>query len=82
MSNNDYNLYNEQKAYIAKKYAANLASFYAYYGYDKGICLDFLLFNARCMIKGLKKAIIPGGGVVDSNELIADVKKLDLLVRK
>lgn len=82
MSNNDYNLYQEQQAYISRKYADNLASFYEHYGYDKGICLDFLLFNARCMIKGLKKAIIPGGGAVDANELIADVKKLDSLVRK
>lgn len=71
-----------QRSYIAKKYAENLKSFYDYYGYDKGICLDFLLFNARCMINGLKKAIIPGGGTVNAIELVIDVKKLDSLARK
>lgn len=83
MSNNDYNLYNEQVEYIAKKYAQNIASFSRHHGFDLGVGYAMLVTNARICIAGKhKNGVIPGGGVVDMNELIADVKKLDSLVRK
>jgi len=67
----------DQKELIKKKYAANIMSFYEAHGMDEGVCLDMLLFNAHCFMKGATAEVIPGGGVINIAELIEDVQKLD-----
>lgn len=71
----------KQKKYMLEKYAANISNFSRYYGgMETFIAFDVLCANARAHARGEVKEIWPGGGSVDMDELIKDVRKLDSFV--
>jgi hypothetical protein len=70
-----------QKAYMLQKYDANIKNFSRYYnGMETFICFEVLCANARAFSRGENSEIWPGGGSVDMDQLLADVKKLDSFV--
>ncbi len=61
-----------KKAELQKKYKANIANFCKYHQVDLFVGWDMLFFNARCFALGVKKEVIPGGGVISVPELVKD----------
>lgn len=70
-----------KKAEMQKKYDSNIKALNRYYnGMETFICFDVLCANARAYARGEFKEIWPGGGKVDMDELIKDVKELDSFI--
>lgn len=72
--------YAEFRKSMMEKYWENILSFHRYYGgMETFIAFAVLCENARAFARGDVAEIWPGGGKVDMNELVQDVKLLDRL---
>jgi len=71
--------YKDHRELMFKKYETNLKSLDKKYTMEPYLCFAILCENARAFNRGDLKEVLPGGGIVNMNELIADVRQLDQL---
>ncbi|MBE6033886.1 MAG: hypothetical protein E7222_04215 [Clostridiales bacterium] len=75
-------VYAEAKERFMRKYDRSIKSLSTYHGgMETFICFEVLCANARAFARGDVGEIWKGAGVLDMNELCADVKMLDSLAQ-